>query len=317
MLRCSAEVEGARNYDFQRWPYFNWMLYDVSRTAAGVPRRSRFGDWIAAPVPIARRVTDPRRDFHVRVFAMFVDRVRCSCAATACAIPRCSSHFYRLDRASAKPQPSSLGAAAAAPVASREQRRHSRIGRSAMGDGRVPSPAQRVLLQLPALADGDDPVQLRRSRFTSSATSSIRFSKRAARGRAVTQFMLIFLRAARPRHQPGDGEIFRRVSRHAIRAARSPTRSSSSGFTRSAAMLAVAAARHLAAHLHARNVDRLPDLVRRPAHAESSSPASSRFSPPVPRAAALRLRASAGGADLRADSAHPDERRRCTCGTGA
>src|SRR5579862_3824689 len=43
-------VEGARNYDFQRWPYFNWMLYDLTRTSAGVAP-VLFRDWVAAPVP--------------------------------------------------------------------------------------------------------------------------------------------------------------------------------------------------------------------------------------------------------------------------
>ena len=37
MMTMLGGIEGAENYDFQRWPYFNWLLYGLSRTAAGVP----------------------------------------------------------------------------------------------------------------------------------------------------------------------------------------------------------------------------------------------------------------------------------------
>ncbi len=45
-----AGVEGARNYDFQRWPYFNWLLYDLTRTSAHITPVP-FRKWTAAPVP--------------------------------------------------------------------------------------------------------------------------------------------------------------------------------------------------------------------------------------------------------------------------
>ena len=49
-LTMLGGIENAQNYDFQRWAYFNWLLYAMSRTAAGVSP-TPFGDWIAAPVP--------------------------------------------------------------------------------------------------------------------------------------------------------------------------------------------------------------------------------------------------------------------------
>ena len=115
----------------------------------------------------------------------------------------------------------------------RKQRRDC-ARRSAMGDCRLPSAAQRVFLQLPALADDHDPVQLRRHVLHRAQLrqSVSRSAGRVGGGDAVHAD---FFYAARPRHQPGDGEIFRRVSSHRSRAARSPSRSSSSGFTPSPA----------------------------------------------------------------------------------
>ena len=94
----------------------------------------------------------------------------------------------------------------------RKQRRDC-ARRSAMGDRRLPSAAQRVFLQLPALADDHDPVQLRRHVLHRAQLrqSVSRSAGRVGGGDAVHAD---FFYAARPRHQPGDGEIFRRVSSH-------------------------------------------------------------------------------------------------------
>jgi O-antigen/teichoic acid export membrane protein len=40
----------AQNYDLQRWPYFNWLLYYLTRDAAGI-KPVAYGLWMAAPVP--------------------------------------------------------------------------------------------------------------------------------------------------------------------------------------------------------------------------------------------------------------------------
>jgi O-antigen/teichoic acid export membrane protein len=54
-LKMLKGISGSQNYDFQRWPYFNWLLYDLTRTAAGVPVIA-YGYWIAAPVPDFRQI---------------------------------------------------------------------------------------------------------------------------------------------------------------------------------------------------------------------------------------------------------------------
>src|SRR5580704_4677428 len=110
MLTMLEGIEGAENYDFQRWPYFNWLLYGLSRTAAGVPVVS-YGDWIASPVPNRAQVRILAAIF-LAMFAMFVGAyliVR----RYSLRHPELLEHFYR-STPSAKPQPASLGAAAAA-----------------------------------------------------------------------------------------------------------------------------------------------------------------------------------------------------------
>jgi O-antigen/teichoic acid export membrane protein len=112
MLTMLEGIEGAENYDFQRWPYFNWLLYGLSRTAAGVPVVS-YGDWIASPVPNRAQVRILAAIF-LAMFAMFVGAyliVR----RYSLRHPELLEHFYR-STPSAKPQPASLGAAAASPA---------------------------------------------------------------------------------------------------------------------------------------------------------------------------------------------------------
>ncbi len=113
MLTMLEGIEGAENYDFQRWPYFNWLLYAMSRTAAGVPVVA-YGDWIASPVPDRTQIRILAAIF-LAMFAMFVVAyviVR----RYSLRHPELLEHFYRSTMA-AKPQPASLGAAAAAPAA--------------------------------------------------------------------------------------------------------------------------------------------------------------------------------------------------------
>ncbi len=45
-----AGVSGAENYDLQRWPYFNWLFYYLSRDVGGI-KPVPYGSWIGAPVP--------------------------------------------------------------------------------------------------------------------------------------------------------------------------------------------------------------------------------------------------------------------------
>ena len=126
MLTMLGGIEGAENYDFQRWPYFNWLLYAMSRTAAGVPAVA-YGDWIASPVPNRAQV----RILAALVFAMFAMFVIAYVIVRRYSLrhPELLDHFYR-STPSAKPQPASLGAAAAAPVAAASK------GATAHGDPR-------------------------------------------------------------------------------------------------------------------------------------------------------------------------------------
>jgi O-antigen/teichoic acid export membrane protein len=105
-LRMLEGIKGSENYDFQRWPYFNWLLYDLTRTAAGTAVIS-YGYWIASPVPDFRQIVWLGVLF-VGMFAAF--------AATYLAVRRYSlrhpeeiEHFYRKEGSG----PQSVGAAAA------------------------------------------------------------------------------------------------------------------------------------------------------------------------------------------------------------
>lgn len=111
MLTMLGGIEGAENYDFQRWPYFNWLLYAMSRMAAGSPAVA-YGDWIASPVPNRQQV----RILAAIVFAMFAMFVIAYVIVRRYSLrhPELLEHFYRSTQ-SAKPQPTSLGAAATAP----------------------------------------------------------------------------------------------------------------------------------------------------------------------------------------------------------
>ncbi|MDO8433621.1 MAG: hypothetical protein Q7S58_14545 [Candidatus Binatus sp.] len=109
MIAMLKGIEGAENYDFQRWPYFNWLLYGMTRTAAGVAPIA-YGEWIAAPVPDRPQARILAWIF-LTMFAVFL---------TAFLIvrrysmrhPELLDRFYR-PSVQPVPRPASLGAAAA------------------------------------------------------------------------------------------------------------------------------------------------------------------------------------------------------------
>ncbi len=55
-IKLLSGVHEAHNYDFQRWSYFNWLLYDLTRSSAGV-RPVAFGVWPESPVPHGPDIT--------------------------------------------------------------------------------------------------------------------------------------------------------------------------------------------------------------------------------------------------------------------
>ncbi|GEM_PF-2313407 len=50
LLELLSLNETGENYELQRWPYFNWLLYFLSRDAARL-KVSNFSQWVASPVP--------------------------------------------------------------------------------------------------------------------------------------------------------------------------------------------------------------------------------------------------------------------------
>jgi O-antigen/teichoic acid export membrane protein len=112
MLTMLKGIEGAENYDFQRWPYFNWLLYGMTRMAAGAPVVA-YGDWIAAPVPDRPQVRILAA-ICLTMFAIFLG-IYALVRRYSLRHPELLDRFYR-PRAIA-PRPQSLGAAAATPIA--------------------------------------------------------------------------------------------------------------------------------------------------------------------------------------------------------
>jgi O-antigen/teichoic acid export membrane protein len=115
MLRGDPDAE---NYDLQRWAYFNWLLYYLSRDAGGtspVP----FGSWIAAPVPNHHDVKVLSEIFgtvFLLLLAAFIASRRYSIRH-----PEKLDQFYRPVAADAT-APMSLGAAAAAqPISEKKE----------------------------------------------------------------------------------------------------------------------------------------------------------------------------------------------------
>ncbi|HVA81919.1 MAG TPA: hypothetical protein VNF29_13410, partial [Candidatus Binataceae bacterium] len=109
-------IVGAQNYDFQRWAYFNWLLYDLSRTSAGA-RAASYGSWIGSPVPDARQIIWMAAIFS----AMLVVFVLCYMAARRYSLrhPERLEQFYLPARRPSR-SAASVGAAAAAPTAAEQ-----------------------------------------------------------------------------------------------------------------------------------------------------------------------------------------------------
>ncbi len=109
-----AGVQGARNYDFQRWPYFNWLLYDLTRTSAQIAPVP-FRNWTAAPVPHGSQIVILGA-FFMSLFAMFTVAL-IFVRRYSQRHPEALRHFYQ--PIAREPRPSSLGAAAL-PLAAEE-----------------------------------------------------------------------------------------------------------------------------------------------------------------------------------------------------
>jgi O-antigen/teichoic acid export membrane protein len=100
-------IEGAQNYDFQRWSYFNWLLYEMTRAAAGAPVM-RYADWAASPVPDRAQI-ELLAALFLTMFAAFIAAYQWV-RRYSLAHPELLEQFYR-PRPTAL-RPTSLGAAA-------------------------------------------------------------------------------------------------------------------------------------------------------------------------------------------------------------
>lgn len=105
-----ATLKGARdtqNYDFQRFFFFNWILYAMTRESAGVTP-VRFGQWIAAPVPGRIAISVLVAIFTTTVLAVVLGALWAR--RYSLRHPEALHAFYRSQ--TAHPKPESLGAAA-------------------------------------------------------------------------------------------------------------------------------------------------------------------------------------------------------------
>jgi O-antigen/teichoic acid export membrane protein len=106
-LRMLQGAHGAQNYDFQRFFFFNWILYAMTRESAGVAP-VRFGRWIAAPVPGPLAVSLLMGIFGATLAAIVIGVIWARRYSKQ--HPEEVEHFYR--RGAMEPKPASLGAAA-------------------------------------------------------------------------------------------------------------------------------------------------------------------------------------------------------------
>ena len=106
-LRMLQGAHGAQNYDFQRFFFFNWLLYAMTRESAGIAP-VRYGYWVAAPVPGPFAKAVLIGIFGVTFGALLVGVLWARRYSNR--HPEEVEHFYR--RGAAPPQPASLGAAA-------------------------------------------------------------------------------------------------------------------------------------------------------------------------------------------------------------
>lgn len=107
--RMLQGAQSARNYDFQRFFFFNYLLYCSTRESAGV-MPVRFGRWVAAPVPGARTIA-----ILLSVFLLILASIAAGFIAARRYSKRHPEQLENLYLAQpAQPKPASLGAAAIA-----------------------------------------------------------------------------------------------------------------------------------------------------------------------------------------------------------
>ncbi len=106
-LRLLQGAQGAQNYDFQRFFFFNWLLYAMTRESVGVTP-VRFGRWVAAPVPGPTAVTILSIIFVGMLLAIALGLIWARRYSKR--HPEEVEHFYR--PGVQEPKPASLGAAA-------------------------------------------------------------------------------------------------------------------------------------------------------------------------------------------------------------
>jgi O-antigen/teichoic acid export membrane protein len=106
-IRMLAGPHDAQNYDFQRFFFFNWLLYAMTRESAGVAP-VRYGRWVAAPVPSPLTVAMLIAIFGGTLAAIVIGVIWARRYSKR--HPEAVEHFYRSGALDSKP--ASLGAAA-------------------------------------------------------------------------------------------------------------------------------------------------------------------------------------------------------------
>jgi len=106
-LRMLQGAHGAQNYDFQRFFFFNWLLYAMTRESVGIAP-VRYGRWIAAPVPGPLAVALLTAIFVATLTAIVIGLIWARRYSKR--HPEAVEHFYRPGALELKP--ASLGAAA-------------------------------------------------------------------------------------------------------------------------------------------------------------------------------------------------------------
>lgn len=105
-LRMLQGAHGAQNYDFQRFFFFNWLLYAMTRESVGIIP-VQYGRWIAAPVPGPLAVTVLIGIFGTTLLAIVIGIIWARRYSKQ--HPEEVEHFYR--HTAQEPRPQSLGAA--------------------------------------------------------------------------------------------------------------------------------------------------------------------------------------------------------------
>jgi hypothetical protein len=188
-----------RNYDFQRFFFFNYLLYWVTRNSAGITP-VHYGNWSAAPVPGMRTTAI----LCVLIALMFAGLIAGFTAARRYSIrhPDAAEHFYRPRPANLAP--SSLGAAALPRAGDAQVPKPRNAGWEIIGFHRPLSGfIFNYLLNIALII----PFNFVVSFWLDRTFVNPRSGRRGSAGVAVSGS------AARSRHQPIDREVFRRIPR--------------------------------------------------------------------------------------------------------